>query len=164
MILCSWKGVRPASCRDSIREDGWPEISSIVQNNATKALSRTTAEQVTTMPVGCIARWRYTDRYRARMTGKQNTCHRVQNPCHLVTFDGFSKGFVYRLCRIDHVSLRRGINMTRLQGRVRLSSCSTIRLFQASLHAPDEPGSTKIKVELATPARARDCKVEVLIS
>jgi len=63
-----------------------------------------------------------------------------------------------------YVSFSRGISMTRLHGRVRLSSCSTIRRSHASLQAPDEPGNTKIKVELATPASARDCSVDDLIS
>ena len=41
----------------------------------------------------------------------------------------------------DHFSLSRGINSTRLQGRVRASSCAQINSSQAVAQAPEEPGT-----------------------
>jgi len=66
--------------------------------------------------------------------------------------------------RLSGYSIKRGINWTKLQGLVRKSSCALINFSHANRQAPEEPGSTKTKVRLATPANARDCRVEVLIS
>ncbi len=38
-----------------------------------------------------------------------------------------------------------------------------IKKFHPSLHAPGEPGRQNINVPLATPAKALDCRVEVLM-
>jgi hypothetical protein len=55
------------------------------------------------------------------------------------------------------------MSMTRLQGLWRLSSCSRMSSSQAVRQAPEEPGRQKMKVALATPATARDCRLEVRI-
>ena len=44
---------------------------------------------------------------------------------------------------VRHFSLNRGISSTRLQGRVRRSSCASINASQAVAQAPDDPGTQK---------------------
>jgi len=65
-----------------------------------------------------------------------------------------------RAARRRQRSIRRGISVTKLQGLWRLSSSNRMILSQPSFTAPFEPGSANKNVPPATPAVARDCKVE----
>ena len=51
-----------------------------------------------------------------------------------------------------------------MQGRVRASSCARMMVSQAVRQAEVDPGRQKMKVWLASPAKARDCRLEVPIS
>ena len=58
----------------------------------------------------------------------------------------------------------RGRRPARLHGRVRASSWLRMIFSQAVRQADVEPGRQKMKVWLASPAKARDCRLEVPIS
>ena len=70
----------------------------------------------------------------------------------------------FRRRLVAQVSLKRGLSSARLQGRVRASSWASISLSQPVATALREPGRQNTKVPLASPARQRDCSVDVPMS
>src|SRR3546814_18099552 len=61
-------------------------------------------------------------------------------------------------------SFSRGLNVARLQGRVRASSWARMIFSHAVRQADVAPGRQNTNVPLASPANARDCSDEVPIS
>src|SRR3546814_14845565 len=68
------------------------------------------------------------------------------------------------VCSSDLHSFSRGLNVARLQGRVRASSWARMIFSHAVRQADVEPGRQNTNVPLASPANARDCSDEVPIS